>query len=133
MGLAQLQRNAGTFGIVRAAAVLGIFVWLGATLFTDLGSWVPLASFAVGVVVPIALRRVLVDHVDSIAKPLQWFFYALVGATMLAPLWFDTVPKDGWQAEAFVGSMAFAVALYLSTWFCLLSHPDVSTARARGE
>jgi hypothetical protein len=131
VGLAQLHRNSGTFGIVRAVAVLGVFVWIVVRTYTGLGSWLPLASFAIGIAIPVLLRRMLVDHVDQVSAPLQWFSYVLIGGAALSPLWFDLVPKQGWIAEAFLVTLSFLVALYMSAWLSLLSHPDITTARAR--
>ena len=133
MGFAQLHRNTGPWGVVRAVALPGLFLVIAVTLLVHESSWLPLAAVVGGAALPIPLRQRMVDHVDALQPWLKTWAILLVGGAATSPLWKDRAPEWFLRDEVSLSALLLIATLYMSVWICLNSHPDITTRRSRGE
>ncbi len=122
--LAQLRRNAGTFGVLQTVFVLLFFGVLAGATAASIGAWQPLAALGLGVLVPTLLRRVLVDHAEQTSRFLAGARWGLLGFVVVASVFRDRV-EAALGTEGLVASIVLLATAYTAAFFWLWSDPDV--------
>lgn len=130
MGLAHFHRNVGVSGVLRGVFVAAVMLALGAYALVREGQVAPLAAFAVGVIVPLLLRRSLVEHLKISGAVIRYTGYALVATAVTSPGWSDRVLGSD-NEQVFAAVLLGVAGLYCSAWFAVCSDPTVITERAR--